>query len=155
MMQAPEAAGEFIPIRSGPRHFRATWRRVIRQPTDYSAAFRSYLEPRSSAESAQLRATRCEECNYKRLDVMPSKRHDGGMKTSHKRATVYFDASLHRALRVKAAVTERSLSEIVNAAVKQSMAEDAEDLAAFKDRVNEPNLAFEVVLKDLRQRGKL
>jgi len=55
-------------------------------------------------------------------------------------------------LRVKAAVTERSLSQIVNGAVKQSVAEDAEDLAAFKDRANEPNLAFEVVLKDLRQR---
>ena len=77
------------------------------------------------------------------------------MKASHKRATVYFDAALHRALRVKAALTERSLSEIVNAAVKQSMAEDAEDLAAFKDRADEPDLAFEVVLKDLRRRGKL
>ena len=98
---------------------------------------------------------RGEGCNCKRLDVVPSKRHDSGMQTSHKRATVYFDASLHRALRVKAAVTERSLSEIVNAAVKQSMAEDAEDLAAFKDRAHEPNLAFEAVLKDLRQRGKL
>jgi len=97
----------------------------------------------------------CEACKQKRLDVITSKRHDGRMKASHKRATVYFDASLHRALRVKAAVTERSLSEIVNAAVKQSMAEDAEDLAAFRDRANEPNLAFDVVLKDLRQRGKL
>ena len=77
------------------------------------------------------------------------------MKASHKRATIYFDASLHRALRVKAAVTERSLSELVNAAVRQSMAEDAEDLAVFKDRANEPNLAFEAVLKDLRQHGKL
>ena len=77
------------------------------------------------------------------------------MKVTQKRATVYFDASLHRALRVKAAVTERSLSEIVNAAVKQSMAEDAEDLAALKERANGPNLAFEAVLKDLRQRGKL
>jgi plasmid stability protein len=86
---------------------------------------------------------------------MLSKRHDVGMPTAPKRATVYFDASLHRALRVKAAVTERSISEIVNAAVKQSMAEDAEDLAAFKDRAHEPNLAFEAVLKDLRQRGKL
>ena len=77
------------------------------------------------------------------------------MKTSHKRATIYFDASLHRALRVKAATTERSLSEIVNAAVMQSMAEDAEDLAAFKERAKEPNLEFDAVLKDLRQRGKL
>ena len=77
------------------------------------------------------------------------------MTTVRKRATVYFDASLHRALRVKAAVTERSLSEIVNAAVKQSMAEDAEDLAAFEERAAEPNLAFEAVLKDLRKRGQL
>ena len=77
------------------------------------------------------------------------------MKAKPKRATVYFDASLHRALRVKAAVTERSISEIVNAAVKQSMAEDAEDLAAFKDRANEPNFAFEAVRSDLRRRGKL
>jgi len=77
------------------------------------------------------------------------------MKATQRRATVYFDAYLHRALRVKAATTERSLSEIVNAAVKQSMAEDAEDLAAFKERAKEPNLAFDAVLKDLRQRGKL
>jgi hypothetical protein len=86
---------------------------------------------------------------------MALKRHDGHMKTLQKRATVYFDAHLHRALRVKAAVTERSLSEIVNTAVKQSLAEDAEDLAAFGERAKEPNLAFEAVLKDLRQRGKL
>ena len=77
------------------------------------------------------------------------------MKAPQKRATVYFDASLHRALRIKAAVTERSLSEIVNTAVKQSMAEDAEDLAAFEERAQEPNLVFEAVLKDMRRRGKL
>jgi len=91
----------------------------------------------------------------RRLDVMATKRHDSNMKATQKRATVYFDAHLHRALRVKAAVTERSLSELVNAAVRQSMAEDVEDLAAFKERSEEPNLAFEAVLKDMRQRGKL
>jgi len=72
-----------------------------------------------------------------------------------KRATVYFDVSLHRALRVKAAETEHSLSDLVNAAVRRSLAEDAEDLAAFEERAREPNLAFENVLKDLRRRGKL
>ncbi len=77
------------------------------------------------------------------------------MGATQKRATVYFDASLHRALKVKAAGTERSLSEIVNDAVKRSLAEDAEDLAAFEERAKEPNLAFELVLKDLRRRGKL
>jgi hypothetical protein len=91
----------------------------------------------------------------KRLDVITSERHNTHMKATQKRATVYFDAYLHRALKVKAAGTERSLSEIVNDAVKQSLAEDAEDLAAFEKRAKEPNLAFEVVLKDLRRRGKL
>ena len=72
-----------------------------------------------------------------------------------KRATVYFDPGLHRALRVKAAETEHSVSDLVNAAVRRSLAEDAEDLAAFDQRAKEPNLAFENVLKDLRRRGKL
>lgn len=72
-----------------------------------------------------------------------------------KRATVYFDAALHRALRLKAAETDQSMSELVNAAVRQTLAEDAEDLAAFAGRAKEPNLAFETVLKDLRRRGKL
>ena len=77
------------------------------------------------------------------------------MTTVRKRATVYFDSGLHRALRIKAVETERSLSELVNAAVRQSLAEDAEDLAAFEERAAEPNLAFEAVLKDLRKRGQL
>ena len=74
---------------------------------------------------------------------------------SAKRATVYFDAALHRALRVKAAETDQSLSELVNAAVRRTLGEDAEDLAAFEARAKEPNLAVEGVLKDLRRRGKL
>ena len=77
------------------------------------------------------------------------------MRTVHKRATVYFDSGLHRALRIKAVETEQSLSKLVNAAVRQSLAEDAEDLAAFAARANEPNLAFAAVLKDLRKRGQL
>ena len=72
-----------------------------------------------------------------------------------KRATVYFDPSLHKALRVKAAQTDHSVSELVNAAVRRSLAEDADDLAAFDKRAKEPNLAFEDVLKDLKRRGKL
>ena len=68
---------------------------------------------------------------------------------------MYFDPSLHKALRVKAAQTERSLSDLVNDAVRQILSEDAEDLEAFEKRAKEPNLAFEDVLKDLRKRGKL
>jgi plasmid stability protein len=74
---------------------------------------------------------------------------------TNKRATVYLEPHLHKALRVKAAATERSLSELVNEAIKQSLVEDAEDLAAFEERANEPDLSFEDVLLDLRKRGKL
>ena len=72
-----------------------------------------------------------------------------------KRATVYFDAGLHTALRIKAAQTDHSLSDLVNTAVRCSLSEDAGDLAAFDERAREPNLAFEDVLKDLKRRGKL
>ena len=75
--------------------------------------------------------------------------------SSTRRATIYLDPTLHRALRIKAAETDQSVSDIVNEAVKQALAEDAEDLAAFRARAKEPNLDFETVLKDLRRRGKL
>ncbi|MFH0793711.1 MAG: CopG family transcriptional regulator [bacterium] len=77
------------------------------------------------------------------------------MNTSTKRATVYFDSAIHRALRLKAVETERSLSDLVNEAVKTSLAEDAEDLAAFEERASEPNLPFEKVVKELKKRGKI
>jgi len=77
------------------------------------------------------------------------------MKAIQKRTTVYFDARLHRALRLKAVETEKSLSAIVNDAVRRTLTEDAEDLAAFEERAKEPNLSFGAVLKDLRKRGKL
>ena len=72
-----------------------------------------------------------------------------------KRATVYFDARIHRALRLKAAETDRSVSELVNEAVKESLAEDAEDLAAFEDRARERSRSFEDVLKQLKRRGAI
>ena len=72
-----------------------------------------------------------------------------------KRATIYLDPTLHRALRVKAAETDKSVSDLVNAAVQQSLTEDAADLAVFEARVREPALTFEEVLKDLKRRGKL
>ena len=76
------------------------------------------------------------------------------MSSNPKRATVYFDPELHRALRVKAAETDRSMSDLVNEAVQLSLVEDADDLAAFEDRVNEPSLPYEGVVKDLKRRGK-
>ena len=70
-----------------------------------------------------------------------------------KRATVYFDPAIHRALRLKAAATDQSISEMVNKAVQLALAEDAEDLAAFEERADEKNLDFEVVVRELRRRG--
>jgi len=72
-----------------------------------------------------------------------------------KRATISFEPDLHKALRIKAAETDHSISDLVNAAVRRSLAEDAVDLAAFQDRVHEPTVAFEDVLRDLKSRGKL
>ncbi len=77
------------------------------------------------------------------------------MDTENKRATIYFDAELHRALRLKAAETARSVSALVNEAVRLSLAEDAEDLGAFADRVRERETPFEDVVTDLKRRGKL
>ncbi len=72
-----------------------------------------------------------------------------------KRATVYFDPLVHRALRLKAAASERSVSDLVNDAVKLALSEDAEDLAAFDERATEPALDFEGFVKSLRARGRL
>ena len=72
-----------------------------------------------------------------------------------KRTTIYFEPHLHRALRLKAAEIDRSVSDLVNEAVRLRLAEDAEDLAAFEDRADEPDLKFEEVLKDLKRSGKI
>ncbi len=72
-----------------------------------------------------------------------------------KRATVYFDPALHRALRLKAVETDRSVSDLVNDAIRAAFAEDAEDFEAFEVRESEPEYSFEEVVKDLKRRGKL
>jgi hypothetical protein len=72
-----------------------------------------------------------------------------------KRATIYFDEPTHKALRLKAAETDQSVSDLVNAAVRRSLAEDSDDLDAFRQRVDEPSLRFEEFVRDLRWRGEL
>jgi plasmid stability protein len=71
------------------------------------------------------------------------------------RSTVYFEAALHRALRLKAATTNRSVSELVNDAVRLALREDQEDLAAFEERAVESTLSYEELLNDLKAHGKL
>jgi hypothetical protein len=71
-----------------------------------------------------------------------------------RRATVCLDTYLHRALGIEAAERERSISDLVDAAVRQNLAEDAEDLAAYRARSKEHSLDLGKVLRDLRRRGK-
>ncbi len=77
------------------------------------------------------------------------------MNESAKRSTVYFEPELHQALRIKAAHTQRTLSELVNDAVRMALREDQEDLAAFDKRLAEPTISYEDLLKDLKEHGKI
>jgi plasmid stability protein len=77
------------------------------------------------------------------------------MKSPLKRATIYLPPEVHRALRIKAAQTDRSISELVQEAIRVQLAEDAIDYEAFRKRRLEPELPLEEVLKDLKERGLL
>lgn len=72
-----------------------------------------------------------------------------------KRATVYFNPAIHQALRIRAASTNTSISELVHEAVCLLMGEDQEDLQAFADRVAEPEVSYEALLDDLKKHGKI
>jgi len=77
------------------------------------------------------------------------------MSELSKRSTVYFEADVHQALRVKAATTHQSVSELVNEAVRLTLKEDQEDLNSFAQRANEATLSYEELLEDLKSHGKL
>jgi hypothetical protein len=75
------------------------------------------------------------------------------MTKPNKRTTVYLEPNLHKALRLKAIDSEKSVSEIINEAIKLALAEDAEDLLAFEERKNEPDISFEKMVKRLKTDG--
>jgi post-segregation antitoxin (ccd killing protein) len=77
------------------------------------------------------------------------------MTTQAKRATVYLDPELHKALRLKAVETSRSVSELVNNAIREALAEDAEDIAAFEERAREPLISYEEMVKRLKRDGRI
>ena len=77
------------------------------------------------------------------------------MSDLSKRSTVYFEPEIHQALRIKAATTNVSVSEVVNEAVRIALREDQEDLKAFEERADEPTLSYEELLDDLKSHGKL
>ena len=72
-----------------------------------------------------------------------------------KRSTIYFDADIHQALRVKAATTHQSISEVVNEAVRLALRDDQEDLTTVAQRVGEETVSYEALLDDLKAHGKL
>jgi len=77
------------------------------------------------------------------------------MAVSVKRATVYLDPDVHKALKLKAVETSRSVSDLVNEAIKESLVEDAEDLGVFEDRVGEPLLSYDAMVKRLNKDGRI
>jgi hypothetical protein len=77
------------------------------------------------------------------------------MVTPAKRATVYLDPVVHKALKLKAVETSRSVSDLVNQAVREALAEDAEDLAAFEQRAKDPLLSYDEMVKRLKQDGRI
>ena len=77
------------------------------------------------------------------------------MATPAKRATVYFDPIIHKALKLKSIETSKSISDIVNTAVKEALAEDAEDISAFEERANEPLISFSEMIKRLKKDGRI
>jgi hypothetical protein len=77
------------------------------------------------------------------------------MTTLTKRSTIYMDPDLHKALRLKSADTSKSISELVNDAVRDELAEDAGDLAIFEGRKKEPILDFEDFVKELKSNGTI
>ena len=77
------------------------------------------------------------------------------MTTQTKRTTIYLDPDLHKALRLKAAALSRTVSDLVSEAVRESLAEDAEDIAAFEDRVKEPLVSYDEMVKRLKRDGRI
>ncbi len=72
-----------------------------------------------------------------------------------KRSTIYIDPDILKALKLKAVETSRSVSDLVNEAVRESLAEDAEDLAAFEERVSEPLISYDAMVKKLKKDGRI
>ena len=77
------------------------------------------------------------------------------MGTAAMRATVYLDPELHKALRLKAVETAQSISKLVNDAIKESLSEDAEHIAAFEKRAKEPLISYDAMIKRLKKNGRI
>ena len=77
------------------------------------------------------------------------------MEATAKRATVYFEPDIHKALKLKSIETSRSISQLVNEAVKEALAEDAEDIQAYEERINEPLVSYSEMVRRLKKDGRI
>ncbi|KAB2888030.1 MAG: CopG family transcriptional regulator [Desulfobulbaceae bacterium] len=77
------------------------------------------------------------------------------MSTQAKRVTIYFDPDIHKALKIKSLETSRSITDLVNQAVKEALSEDVEDILAFEERKNEPLISYDQMVKKLRKDGRI
>ena len=77
------------------------------------------------------------------------------MSNLSKRATVYFDPAIHRVLKVKAAETSTSISDIIDNAIRRELLEDEDDLRTFKERVSEPTISYDKLVAELKKSGKI
>ncbi|HBH27474.1 MAG: CopG family transcriptional regulator [Desulfofustis sp. PB-SRB1] len=77
------------------------------------------------------------------------------MAIQAKRATIYFDPELHKALRLKSVETSRSITDLVNEAVREALSEDAEDIISFEKRKDEPLLSYDLMVKRLKENGSI
>jgi plasmid stability protein len=75
--------------------------------------------------------------------------------TTPKRATIYLEPEVHKALRLRAAASDQSISTMVNDAVKAALAEDVEDLESFSGRKAEKAVSFESFVRGMKRRGRL
>jgi len=77
------------------------------------------------------------------------------MPTPVKRTTIYLDPVIHKALKLKAIETSRSISDLINEAVREALAEDAEDLLAFDERAGDPLISYDEMVKRLKKDGRI
>ncbi len=77
------------------------------------------------------------------------------MESLSKRSTVYLEPRLHQALKIKSIETSRSMSELINDSLRESFAEDLEDLAAFEERADESLISYEQIIKRLKKDGRI
>ena len=72
-----------------------------------------------------------------------------------RRATIYLEEDIHKALKLRSAETDISVSELVNDAVKGALTEDLDDLEAFRERASEGTMDFETFVRGLRANGRI